>query len=168
LHLIEQADQMMIMVSILTEPSLIRALNRAAKRGARIQVLLDSNHYMFDLRLPYMPNVIAVKDLHKDIQVRMHYTQYQLHAKSAQFTQDSGEHFTWINSANWVEGGFNRYAWNEAGVLLYNDHDVAAKFENDFIREWAGSTDRSGLCIPNIPYKYYLSKIFLKSGFCGW
>lgn len=140
-------DEIRIALFYLSDAAVIRQLCRAARKGARVRVILDANRDAFGRRKNGVPNrPVAARLVRAGVEVRWADTHgEQFHCKAVSFTGPSGGRRELLaGSANWTRrniGGFNM----EADVQLRDAPENTARFNQWFDQVWnnAGGMGRS-------------------------
>lgn len=166
LALIENSAEINIMMYRLVDHDMIEALNRAAERGAKINVLLDSNKTVAGFNIAYFPNLIAFKDLSSKIVVRIFDPDYEsfLHAKSALFELENGSKVLICGSANWTKSSLVTGSFNDLGVAIVADEALEKEYKKSFNEVWQLAKSREDLIIDHLAFKAWLAKLVQSIG----
>lgn len=172
LHLIENSVTIYLKMNMLAHNKIIQALNRFVQRGGKLSLILDPNNYIFQFKLPLLPNIIPLLNIHDNANIKLANTQHQMHSKDALFILEDSRHFFISGSANWTVGALTRFSYNDLGVLLTGDENLYRKFLAGFDKLWEQSKSReeilATLSSSNKLKKYCLAKLMLWSGINPW
>lgn len=172
LELISRSEQIDLFVNLLTDLTIIKALNQFVQNGGQLRIILDPNHYIFHFNMPYLPNIIPLLKFIPAVDVRMANTQYQMHTKAGLFTLKNGQQMYFGGSSNWTVGAIQRYAFNDLGILLVVDSDFIQSFQQNFLTMWKNALAREQI-LPHKSWffkqsKYWLAMVMSWSGVNTW
>ncbi len=168
LELINRSDQIDILISLFSDISIIKALNKFVERGGRLRIIMDPNNYIFNVKLPLMPNILPILKIHKDADLRISKTNYQLHTKAAMFYINENEKYIFEGTGNWTKGALDRYSYSDLGLCIYNDSILIKEWENNFQYHFSHSISRDDLILKSPKLKYISTRILLLIGLNPW
>ena len=151
LDALRSGDEARVALFYLSDRAVLRALRGAARRGARIRLILDPNRDAFGLEKNGIPNRPLAAGLAaygaragRNLMIRWADTHgEQFHAKAVLFTFADGPPELLAGSANWTSRNL-RDRNLEANVLVIGDAAVAARFADAFDAAWENRP--GGLC----------------------
>lgn len=168
LSLIRESNHIDGEISLFDEEDIIAAMNNMLKHKGTINLILDPNKYIFRFKTPFMPNIIAIKDLAPEAKVRIQNTAFQMHTKAALFTLKNGSICYFNSTANWTRGALVFFAFNDVGVLLCNDKNIISQFNTNFANNWEHSTPRENLQISYNYWRYIAARAMSLIGVNTW
>jgi phosphatidylserine/phosphatidylglycerophosphate/cardiolipin synthase-like enzyme len=125
-------DRVWVQMFYVTEPALVAALGRAARRGVDVRVICDPNEFSLGIRLYGAPNLPFVKLL-LDMGVPVHLFDAapgaQMHQKS--IVVDS--RYVFAGATNLTRQSFRV---NTESAFLVDGPDLAGVFERRFLDDW--------------------------------
>ncbi len=156
-------DHIRIALFYLSDHAVIDALLEAARRGARIDIILDANRDAFGRRKIGIPNrPVAARLMRRaraeklDLQVRWAETHgEQFHTKAASWT--GPERALWMGgSANWTRRNLRNFNL-EANACLSGHPAAVEDFNRHFDRWWTNASGADGLRY-TVPYEAFAEK----------
>ena len=170
LKLIEESKEIKISIFRLVDHSIIKALNKAADQGAKVEVILDADNTILGIRaFKYAPNVVSIKDLNKNIAVKVvDMGQFNMHVKAALFTLKNEQKIYFVDTGNWSYGSLDRMAFNDMSAMILPPPEVEAQFIKQFEGFWNQAKERGSLKIKAFYFKYYMSKFTQLTGLAPW
>lgn len=134
-------DEVAVAMFYFSDTSLRRALAAAARRGARVRVLLDPNRDAFGRSKNGIPNRQVGAFLHnRGAEVRWYHTQgEQFHSKMALFSWAGEEAGLLLGSANWTRRNLdNLNLETNLAITGQAEHDVFRQAGEYFALVWDG------------------------------
>ncbi len=137
----QSGDRIRMGMFFIAEPSVVKEVTEAAKRGVEVKLILDPNENSFGNQKSGLPNRPVVQKLVEDsdgaVEVRWYNTVVgQYHTKLVMIERDDNVHIL-NGSANLTERTLDNYNLeNDLYVIAPTDSELARKLDAYFERLW--------------------------------